>query len=112
MAQQNKNGGFDRSNLIQQLAKEYGMTGRKKSEEGTHFDHTTGTLFIGSKVYKHSDLTEAKQFMEENKKKMSLRNDAASDYYEIGAAAVDFLINESLGNSGRIVLKNDKTDNE
>ena len=97
-------GGKDRAALIQELAKEYGMSGRPKSVD-SHYDRNTGTLFIGSKVFQTEDLESARSFFAANKKRARDNNDAACDYYEIAEIAVEMLLRESLGTGGRVVVK-------
>ena len=95
---------MERSEIIHELAKEYGMEGRPETEM-SHYDKGTGTLYVGSKVYSHDDLSRARRFFAENKKKMHSFGDAASEMYEIGVVAVDFLMDQSISSGGRIVIK-------
>ena len=90
--------------LAQQLSREYGMEGRKKHEE-SRYDESTGTLFIGSRVYKGADMQRAHDFMEEIVLRMNDKNDASCVHYEIAALAIDRLIKESVRAGGRIVVK-------
>ena len=92
--------------LAQQLAREFGMTGEKKSEE-SHFDRATNTLFVGSRVYHYEDMESTKAFFEENKARMKERGDNAATYYEIGELAVKMMMDNSMGAGGRIVVKGD-----
>jgi hypothetical protein len=95
---------MDRAAIIQELAKEYGMSGKPKGVD-SHYDRNTGTLFIGSKVFQTEDLENAKAFFSANRKRAESVKDAASDYYEIAEIAVDLLLKESLGSGGRVVVK-------
>lgn len=97
---------LDRLDIIHQLAQEYGMEGRPEKEK-SHFDPSTGTLFIGSRVYKSVDLDNARRFFEENLKRARERSDASAGYYEIGCMAVERLMEESTSNGGRLVVKED-----
>ena len=90
--------------LAQQLSKEYGMEGRKKQEE-SHFDRTTGTLFIGSHVFHYEDMEKAKNFMHDNMVRMRDKNDAACDMYAIGELAVEKLMEQSMASGGRLIIK-------
>ena len=93
-----------KENIIKELAGSYGLAGSNK-KENSHYDPSTGTLFVGSRVYNTSDLERAKRFMRENKKKSKSFNDASCDLYEIGEIAIEALIQDSAGNGGRIIIK-------
>ena len=97
----------DRFNIIQELAKDNGLSGRPMTEE-SHYDRSTGTLFIGSTVYHSEDMEAAKAFFTENKARAKAQNDAAATYYEIGEIAIDQLIQSSLGAGGRVVVKKEE----
>lgn len=90
--------------MARQLSKEYGMEGRKKSEE-SHYDRMTGTLFVGSRVYHSEDMEKAKSFMHENRMRMEDRGDASCDLYEIAEIAIANLIDSSLATGGRMIIK-------
>lgn len=92
--------------LAQQLAKEFGMTGEKR-EKGSHFDRSTNTLFVGSKVYHYEDMESAKAFFEDNKVRMRERGDNASSYFEIGELAIKMMMEDSLGSGGRVIVKSE-----
>ncbi|MCR5734234.1 MAG: hypothetical protein K6G22_06490 [Lachnospiraceae bacterium] len=94
---------LEKTDLIQKLANEYGLEG-KAIQQDSHYDYSTGTLFVGSKVYHKSDLDRALRFFMENKKKARSLNDAACELYEIGEVAVMQLIGICEENLGRIVL--------
>ena len=93
-----------RSDLIGALANEFGMTGRPKSED-SHYDRSTNTLFVGSKVYHYEDMEAAKAFMSDNKARMRDKGDNACTYFEIGELAIQMMLEESLGAGGRVVVK-------
>ena len=94
----------EKLNIAQQLSKEYGMEGRKRTEE-SHYDRTTGTLFVGSRVFNSEALDRARRFFQENKIRAIDKNDASCDFYEIAEVAVGKLMDDSLGQGGRIVIK-------
>lgn len=95
--------------IAQELAKSFGMTGTKKSED-SHYDRSTGTLFVGSRVYHYEEMEAAKAFFTENKERMKEKGDNAEFYYEIGELAIAMMIEESLGTGGRLVIKETEGD--
>lgn len=97
----------DRQDIIQKLAHEYGLEGRP-SYEKSKFDPVTGTLFIGSRVYKYTDLENAKLFFDDSMKRAREKKDAAAGFYEIGVLAIDKLLEQSVGSGGRLVIKDDE----
>ena len=96
---------WQKLDLARQLASSFGMEGRPKSEPSS-FDSTTGTLFVGSRIYRQEDLMRAKRFFRENKKKMHSLGDGASSLYEIGEIAVENLLSLCNENGGRVVIRN------
>jgi len=98
-----ENRNMDRYGLIKELAGAYGLEGQKKGE--SNYDSTTGTLFVGSKVYHTSDFERAIRFFRENKKKSKSFNDASADLYEIGEIAVEMMMGASISSGGRIIVK-------
>ena len=95
-----------KADLIQQLAGQYGLEGRKKTEDN-HYDSSTGTLFVGSKVYQYNDLQRAKHFHEENAVRTKAIGDASFDYYTIAEIAISQLIEQSMSSGGRLVVKDE-----
>ena len=95
---------MDKTEIIHQLAGEFGMAGQPKRDD-SHYDRNTGTLFVGSKVYHYEDMERAKRFFKENAKKTRHLGDAACDLYEIGEMAVEKLMDESHSAGGRVVIK-------
>ena len=93
--------------IAQLLSREYGMEGRKKTEE-SHYDRTTGTLFVGSRVYHTEDLDRARSFMHDCKIRMDEKNDAAYDLYEIAEIAITNLMESSLATGGRMIIKDEQ----
>ena len=96
---------MDREDLIKQLAGEYGLEGRAAPLE-SRYDPTTGTLYVGSRVYRQGDLERAKRFFEKSAKKSRSLNDASSDLYEIGMQAVSMLQQMCADAGGRLIIKN------
>ena len=90
--------------IARQLAQSFGMEGQPVKEQSS-FDRTTGTLFVGSRVYHTDDLDRARRFFKENKKKMRSLGDNASSLYEIGEMAVTRMIEECAKDGGRVVVK-------
>ena len=93
-----------KSDLITQLAGEFGLTGKPKAEE-SHYDRTTNTLFVGSRVYHYDDMENAKAYFKENKLRMKERKDNAETFFEIGEIAISMMMENSLGTGGRVVVK-------
>lgn len=96
---------YDKKELIEKLASEYGLEGRQ-ARTASRYDPTTGTLFVGSKVYHKSDLERAQKFFKESKKKARSLNDGACDLYEIGEIALASLIDSCDEKGGRLIVKN------
>lgn len=95
----------DKTDTIRELAGAYGLSGKRR--EISRFDRNTGTLFVGSKVFKIEDIEKARSFFQKSQKKAASFNDAASDLYEIGEIAVEMLMEETVNNGGRLVVKAD-----
>ena len=93
-----------RLDIARQLANSFGMEGAPEKEPSS-YDASTGTLFVGSRVYHTDDLERAKRFFRENRKKMHSLGDAASSLYEIGEIAVSRMIADSANEGGRVVIK-------
>ena len=93
-----------KADLAEKLANQFGLSG-KPIKEGSHYDATTGTLFIGSTVYKYEDMEQAKVFFEENKARAEKLGDASCKYFEIAQIALEHLMQDTAGIGGRLVVK-------
>lgn len=94
----------NREDLIRSLAGVMGMSG-EATKKDSHFDPATGTLYCGSVVFSQNDIKAAREFCENNMKKMNDIQDAAAMYYEIAASAIALLEQDSVKNGGRVVMK-------
>ncbi len=90
--------------LIQDLAKAMGMHGGMASKSA-NFDAATGTLYVGSKVYKPEQIQSAREFFESQVKKYEPLGDDTYEMFEIAAISIELAQNLQTTNRGNIVIK-------
>ncbi len=90
--------------LIQDLAKAMGMHGGMASKSA-NFDAATGTLYVGSKVYKPEQIQSAKEFFATQVKKYEPLGDDTYQMYEIAMIAIELAQQLQVTDRGNFVVK-------